>query len=783
MKNYIHKIARDNLRKNKKFYKYIFLSIFFVFFFITFTTIISFSMDKVSYEQNSYYYGKWDSVVMDCDEIKENRILECLSDMKTSYMFYSGEVLLNNKSIGNIGYFDEKGLKTANLHLIKGRLADKEEEIVLEESMIDILKAKLNQNIKLTYKYNNQIYEKHFIIVGIVEDYTNYWESRGLSFIAYSMSSNEYDMFVKTDDYVVNLWNDIEDIFMNTDIEINIVNNEKNYPQIVYQDFHGFGNNVYTNETLLLPYTLEIILISFISIIMTVMSSLDKRERQFVLFRSIGMTYKQLQKLIVYEGYLLSLTAFLSSTILAALISTLFMVVYCFYIDISFVWNINMTAWLIQIIIVSLILAFGIILPTLTVYDLPLTRKDGQYIYHPKKKKYRKPTFLNLIIKEFKRYLASHIFISVIVLFVLFRGNQFVYEMIDYNQTLKYYTNYDYKYDFILELGNLYDISELDNIKDIKINKIDKIFTGVYWDDMLDDEFNRDYRIGGIMSIDQNNEDLTDYLLSFHIDIRKLKDNQCIILIPNDTSLQEIIDYQWYEDNYALQVGKEISLYDDKTIKYEIIDIIPENNKIPSLYKTWENYDSSQDMYILINENEFKSYFREWEQTITVKADNKSSKKITSQYLHDYVVKNIQGNSRYTTFIDSETLRDKEIYQIKNEFYDHSIYSLIMFILSFFITGLIRLMSSYKLRKDIGLLNILGMTKRKIYLLYYIHSTIIYLLALFIMIIAGFFVGIEINVRYIMVSFLIYVIYVIVMILPIRSILNNRMLDLIQKVD
>lgn len=773
MKNYIYKIAKDNLNKNREFYKYIFISVFLVFFFITFSTIISFSIEKNTYQQNSYYYGKWDSVVVNCNEIQEEMITESIQDIKTYYMFYSGEVLLNNHSIGSIGYFESSALDITNIQLIEGRFAENSKEIVLEKSMIDLLKTGLNQDIELTYCYDTYILTKEFKIVGIINDYTNNWLTRGLSFISYDLNSYEYDIFIKSESYITNLWNSIHEVFSNTGIEWFSINNEKNYPHINYRDYDG----LYTTESLLLPYTLEIILVSFVAVIITMISSLDKRESQFVLFRSIGMTYKQLQKLIVYEGYLLSIVAFFLSTIFAFLFSIIFMAICCYCIGTSFVWHINYIVWIIQIVIISIFLALGIILPTLTVYDLPLTRKGGQYIYHPKKNKFRKPTFINLIFKEFKRYLGSNISLSLIILCILIRGNLFVLEFVDYSTSLNYYSNLEYEYDYALSIDNTDSFFKLLDMENIDINSYKcYVDLSVTWENINTEVLGK--HIGSmIMSIDDNYK-IQQYLLTNNIDITHLQDNQCIMMIPDNSDTIEKI-----KEKYGLEEGGIIESVDNKSMQLEVIDIIHENDIVEDLNSNW-------NLYIIVNEKTLelisKDYLTQYgsklESYLTIKAYNQTSRENVKNYLHKYLIENDCSILDDSIFLDNETIREKTIFQIKNSFYDSGIYSGIIFVLLFFMVGLIRLLSSYKLRKDLGLLNILGMTKKKIYMLYYVQSTFIFLIALCLLLLVGSVGSLRFYTFNIIVSFLIYLVYIVIMLIPIRNILKIRPLELIHRI-
>ena len=84
MKNYIHKIAKDNIKKNSEFYKYIFVSIFLTFFIVFLTNILSSSMDKTLYEKRAISHGRWD-VIISIANIEMRQALDNIDYEKLGY--------------------------------------------------------------------------------------------------------------------------------------------------------------------------------------------------------------------------------------------------------------------------------------------------------------------------------------------------------------------------------------------------------------------------------------------------------------------------------------------------------------------------------------------------------------------------------------------------------------------------------------------------------------------------------------------------------------------------
>jgi ABC-type antimicrobial peptide transport system permease subunit len=332
MNDYIRKLAIDNVKKNKQFYKYIFLSIFFTFFIIIVVSNLSSSLEEISYEQKAYYYGKWDTIIITNDEEVVNAATK-IAD-KVGKQYYGGSVIYNNENIGNIGYYDSEGYDLANLHLIEGALPSKEDDIVLEKSMSQKLNTKLNNQINIHYTYNNKEYNHTYNVVGIIEDYSNQWCSRGLSAITYTMDTQEYDLMLKGSS-AINLWNSLiqmnDDAMVITDSgydengdEYTIYKSSLNYEQ--NNNVYNYPNIIFTNEgtyvltdTPLTTTVLEIVVISLISIITTMMSSLNKRESQLSLLRSLGMTFKQIKRLLIYEGLYIAFIKMVLRTIRAVI--------------------------------------------------------------------------------------------------------------------------------------------------------------------------------------------------------------------------------------------------------------------------------------------------------------------------------------------------------------------------------------------------------------------------------------------------------------------------------
>ena len=823
MKNYIHKIAKDNIKKNKGFYRYVFISVFFTFFVVLLTNILSSSIDKTLYEKRVISHGRWDVIISNANhDIKQ--VLDDISYEKLGHLYYGGEVVYHNSTLGCIGSYDDVGVELANIVLSEGTMPSNSKEIIVEKSMANFLNTKVGETLSLDVSYNNQIRQDEYKVVGIVEDYSSGWSSRALSFITYSLDYDEYDLMLKAD-HAILLWNDLYWKVMKINNEhihsemrpYNIdIYNKNIYPDYQEVIYKFPGSAAFTNESDFLIQSAEIIVISFISLFSSMMTSLSKRESQFVLLRSMGMTYNQLKKMIKYEGYLLAFKALTFSVISSIGLSLGIMYLYSLISQNTFYWCINAPSLFIQLTVSCVIVYIGLVFPALTIYDLPLTRKNGEFVYHPKKRMIRKPTFSYFVKNEILNNKTWSIFIMIFISIMMIRGINIIDSTIEYLAQKEIAYKSDREIDFIWHVNewqnstyNYYhfDLSELSNQEDIHIYRTliaqDKTMK---WDNME----NEDERIvnirnmmdevrGNLICIEYD-QVLKDYLvkMGYH-EFLNLKEDEAVVFIPNlnyneprtSTSTSDIRIHHHYTNNtkkkksglYAkdegLCVGKSIHLTNKALKIKEVITLEDEMIR-----------DYFNEYTVIVNEDTLKNYLKQYYGDYYVfDVDNIDAR---NKVMNFFVNHNIYGNE---TIFHNTYLEDlKLLYSNENQYICQVIYNAVLVFIYMSLIYMIRLLSTHKMRKNIGLLRNIGMTKRKIYQLHIIYSSLVYLLSIVIIIffwlllsqipfqdysIASFIHEYHLVMKCIC-TLCMFIIYMIFMLLPIKNILDETPLNLLR---
>lgn len=826
MKNYIHKIAKDNIKKNSEFYKYIYVSIFLTFFIVFLTNILSSSMDKTLYEKRAISHGRWDVIISNAN-IEMRQALDNIDYEKLGYLYYEGEVIYNGSKLGSIGSYDDVGIELANMRLVEGTMPLNHKEIMIEKSMADFLNKKVGESVSLEKSYNHNITTNEYKVVGIVEDYSSGWNGRALSFITHSSSYHEYDLMLKGNEAIL-FWNELywvnEEVNNQLTPELkNLYNiaiyNKNTYPDYVETTYKIKGYAAFTNESDFLVQAVEIIVISFISLFSSMMVSLSKRESQFVLLRSMGMTYHQLKKLILYEGYLLTFKALVLSLVSSISLSVFIMFLYSFVNQYIFNWCINFPSLFIQFSVSSFVVYMGLVFPALTVYDLPLTRKNGEILYHSKKRKIRKPTFTFFIRNEIFYNKTWSIFMMFFISIVIIRGIHIVDSTINYQRQRSIAFQNDRPIDFIWHINawenkayNYYDfdLSELENDESIHIYQIiiseDKTLK---WKNMNNEDeliikvrdMKGDVR-GNLICIDYD-QIMKDYLIQKgYKEFLNLQVGEAVVFIPNynfneprvvdnknQPTLASTTSYPYtnnikrknsglYAKDEGLSVGETIQVSHQSLCIKEIITL---DEKLIREY--FEEYT------VIVNEETLKKCVGDFYGYYFVIDTNKEESR--NKVLSFFLSQGIYGNE--TEFVDCYFEDLKNYYNVESQYVHDLIYNIVLIFVYISLIYMMRLLTTHKMRKTIGLLRNVGMTKRTIYKIHAIYSSIVFLLSVFIIVISWLVIS-KVSFDTSIISlvhedhlivkglyiFCIYIIYIIFMLLPIKNILDETPLNLMR---
>ena len=830
MRNYIHKLANDNIKKNKDFYKHIFISIFLTFSIVFLTNILSSSFDRTLYESRAISHGKWDVVISNANEDMISN-LETIDYDKLGYLYYGGEVIYNGSFLGCIGSYDEIGYELSNIRLIEGNFPLTDKEIVLEKTMALLLNANVGETIVLDISYQDQIKQNEYKIVGIVEDYVSGWNSRGLSFITHSLDYYEYDLMLTGKEALL-FWNnlywkvmDVNDESLHDEIQKHNIDiyNKNLYPDYIEVSIKGPGYAAFTNESDFLLQAVEIIVISFISLLSSMMASLTKRESQFVLLRSMGMTYNQLKKLIAYEGYLLSFRALFLSVVSSLSLSVIVMYFYSLINNSVFIWSINFSSLSIQFIIACLVVYIGLVFPVLTVYNLPLTRKNGEYIYHPKTRTIRKPRFSFFVRNEISNNKTWSIFIIFFISLVMIRSINIIDSTIDClkQREITYQSNRDI--DFIWQVNSWqnerynyydFDFAELEENNEIHIYNT-KLLTdrSLKWKNMNNEDRrilsnrNRNGEVDGNLICIENDEKIKDYLVSKgYSEFLDLKENEVAVFIPNhnyneprtitisDNSDANVVvskEYYPYTNDvvrkkrglYAkdegLQVGESITISNQSLMIKEVMILDDELIR-----------DYFEEYTLIVNSETFKNCYQEYGNYYVIDVDNNEAR---DQVVSFFVNQGVYGNETSFTNIYLEDM--KTLYNMESQYVRNMTYNVLLIIVYMTLIYMMRILSSHKKRRHIGLLRNVGMTKRTIYKIHILYASILMITAVLLVIIFWLILSQISFTDYSFIAFIneyniilkvlcvfgVYIVYLVCMLLPIKNVLDESPLNLIAR--
>ncbi|MEY8310166.1 hypothetical protein AAK899_11695 [Erysipelotrichaceae bacterium 51-3] len=180
----------SNKKLARKFSILFWMEVIFCLAVMTFSFVTRIYQQKLADQQ----YGNWSvayyGVLEDeLSELKHNPVLEAVGTQRIN-----GTVIQRNgeteKEFGSIGTADPSFFELANLQLKTGRLPEKENEIAIEAKTLDGMgiSYETGQTIELTIRkedpenknsQDTQEITKTFVLSGVLENYTSYWESPG----------------------------------------------------------------------------------------------------------------------------------------------------------------------------------------------------------------------------------------------------------------------------------------------------------------------------------------------------------------------------------------------------------------------------------------------------------------------------------------------------------------------------------------------------------------------------------------------------------------------------
>ena len=168
---------------------------------------------------------------------------------------------------------------------------------------------------------------------------------------------------------------------------------------------------------------------------------------------------------------------------------------------------------------------------------------------------------------------------------------------------------------------------------------------------------------------------------------------------------------------------------------------------------------------------------------ITVTVDNEKARNKVQSFFNSVIIEHKiwQSNGYY-----SNVYMDKinQLYTLKTNYLNDMVYNSILMIIGLLMIYMMRLLSSYKIKKDIGLYRSIGMTKKNVYMIHLVSYSIIYIIAI-VCILIGYVVyyrSLVIDYLFLrlIILFALYFIYIAIMLVEIKNILKENILNLVQ---
>lgn len=344
MKNeYLFSMALDEIRGRKRSSFLIFFVLFLSFTCAMISLSLTESMDKTNEECRYDTYGIWEGAVLNANE----RELDFLG--QTPFIQESGMAQCYGKIAGNsgIGTVNEHLWKMGRLGLNSGRLPKFGDEVAVEADVLSALgyDYELGQKIDLTVSVPAQYLDeqkqeedafpsiqvtKTYTLCGVLKEYTNLWEAgrkatlnsailteKGAQELLLEAKTKQEEMvplppekncFFTMKNHDTSKICEINEGLKQEDAEIQqeVLINTYAYPDVQEMEkkqlFHW-----------------AIFVVSLAAIVCLYMLQVRRQVYQIALFRSIGITKKQLRILIFFETALLGFPAAVLGSITGAL--------------------------------------------------------------------------------------------------------------------------------------------------------------------------------------------------------------------------------------------------------------------------------------------------------------------------------------------------------------------------------------------------------------------------------------------------------------------------------
>lgn len=757
--NYLKKLAFDNIRKQKKLYKFIFLALTLAFFLTTVSSILFLSFENIGHIERVQRYGRWSSAIENITN-EQMEIMEHNPYVQEKGMVYQlGEFSFDNKQTKSVMSIDGEAQNLLALQLKEGRMPIAQNEIAIEDDELTALGIPQQLNQTLTFVRDGK--QVQYKLVGIIKNYTHsYLLPLGSLVVCGETSSQRIGLYNGEDN--ASLFNQMKEDRL---IEGSYLNTFT-YTLISYRE----SSQSYVDRSISIEMQSFITLIGFSGVLGTMVSSMKKRENYLILMRAIGATKKQVQKLIVYEGVLLGIISMTIGIIIGVMMSFLVLFGYHCYMNGPLIFVFNQTC-LIQLLMITIACFVAIILPSMNIYTIPLVGKLTQKVHGKKVRKRRKVSVFRLSLREISNHKVMSFLMILLLICEIIAGYHGTTTIANYYSNMQEFVEQK-DFDYVLTQDDWgekpkyissQDIQSITSIPGISSQVIHSaevqiVYNGIdnspiaseYVPVHLSKQYSR--LTNAVVSYYENEEELHKIFDKYNFKGNKdLKEDEAIIFKPHfyphdgngliiSNGIEEDIEYQEYIDK-GLEIDDEIEIVygQDSSLEDAIVFEEPFHivgtltmNKMNQEDKRIFDRQSPYSYIVIVNKETYQKYFpQDREQILLFHVENNQN---LGKFKQNILSLTKQYSLNYEDILSMRQI-DKTI--ITELFLKGLIFSGLVFVGITTLIYMQRKIYMLSIRHEISLNRAIGMTKRQVLGVYSLYSLWMYGLA-FVGFICGF---------------------------------------------
>lgn len=302
MHNYLCDIARKGLKGKKRSSIYLFLVCFLSVMFAVVNVSITGSLNKTREELRYDTYGEWDAAVYSPEPLsglEDEHIQGCGTAQVYGKLLDGGETVLTG-----IGTLDEPLRAIGRLAVQSGKFPTEDDEIAIEADVLSDLGYDYELGQTLTLRILNrdeEVVDRKYTLCGVLREYTDLWSTgtEKVTLAGACVTADaakeigevcSYQYFLSAEEDGNSLFRELKGSYEH------VVENTSSNGPIAAEEYHYF------NLVLILFTTL-------VAVIVIYSVQIKEQMRSIRLFRTIGVTKKQLSLIIFYETMLILLPA------------------------------------------------------------------------------------------------------------------------------------------------------------------------------------------------------------------------------------------------------------------------------------------------------------------------------------------------------------------------------------------------------------------------------------------------------------------------------------------